>query len=169
MAKNIKSEDLDLGEEKASKKKLLIIIALVALLLVGAGIAVYFVLYGGGATDQASELEESADAAEKGPAQYVEMAPVFVVNLPGRPSLLQVGVNLRVTNDQMIEFIKHNDPMLRHHLLNLLQRQDAESLQERTAKEALQVEMLNEINHIAKELSAPDKVDALYFSSFVMQ
>ncbi len=97
------------------------------------------------------------------------MAPVFVVNLPGRPSLLQVGVNVRVTSDQMVEFIKHNDPMLRHHLLNLLQRQDAKSLQERSAKEALQVEMLNEINRIAKELSAPGEVDALYFTSFVMQ
>jgi flagellar FliL protein len=176
MAKDVENVDLDLGEEKPSKKKLLIIVALVALLLIGGGVAAYFILYSGVPTDQAATLEEGADAqqadtaeVENGPALYVEMAPVFVVNLPGQPSLLQVGINVRVTSDQMVEFIKYNDPMLRHHLLNLLQRQDAKLLQERTTKETLQAELLSEINRIAKELSAPGKVDALYFSSFVMQ
>ncbi|MGD8930950.1 MAG: flagellar basal body-associated FliL family protein, partial [Chromatiales bacterium] len=107
--------------------------------------------------------------AEEGPAQYVKMEPVFVINLPGKPSLLQVGVSLRVFSDQMVEFIKHNDPMLRHHLINLMQSQEAAKLRDRSAKETLQTEMLDEINRIVEELSGPGQVDALYFTSFVMQ
>ncbi len=62
-----------------------------------------------------------------------------------------------------------DDPMIRHHLLNLLQTQDAKLLKTREAKEALQTEMLNELNRIVKELSGPGEVEALYFTSFVMQ
>ena len=168
------NDDLDLGEEKPSKKKLLIIIALIALLLIAGGVTAYFVLFSG--TDEATKAEqetqsEAAETAdtEKGPAQYVKMEPVFVINLPGQPSLLQVGVSLRVYGEQMVEFIEHNDPMLRHHLINLLQNKEAASLQERAAKEALQTEMLTEVNRIVTELSGPGKVDAIYFTSFVMQ
>ena len=176
MATQETNQDLDLGEEKSGKKKLFIIIAIVLVLLIGGGVAAYFLLSGDDKTDASAEEESSAEkqqetetAKDKGPSQYYDMAPVFVVNLPGRPSLLQVGVNVRVTSDQMVEFLKHNDPMLRHHLLNLLQGKDAKLWITRKAKEALQIEMLNEINRIVKELSGPGEVDALYFTSFVMQ
>ncbi|MDJ0806512.1 MAG: flagellar basal body-associated FliL family protein [Gammaproteobacteria bacterium] len=175
MANQENNQDLDLGEEKSGKKKLIIIIALVVLLFIGGGVAAFFLMSGDtesetGAADGGSEESEQTEATvEKGPAQYYDMAPVFVVNMPGKPSLLQVGVNLRITSEQMVEFLKHNDPMLRHHLLNLLQSKKAKDLLERPAKEALQTEMLDEINRIVKELSGPGEVDALYFTSFVMQ
>ncbi len=176
MANQKTTEDLDLGEEKSSKKKLFIIIAIVLILLIGGGVAAFFLLSGDDETDESTAQESSAEkqqetesVEEKGPAQYYAMSPVFVVNLPGRPSLLQVGVNVRVTSDQMVDFLKHNDPMLRHHLLNLLQGKDAKTLVDRKAKEALQIEMLDEINRIVKELSGPGEVEALYFTSFVMQ
>ena len=174
MAKDDKVEDLDLGVEKPSKKKLLVMIALVVLLvLIGGGVAAYFAVYNTDESEEVAEAETDKQQPEaetdQAPAQYVKMDPVFVVNLPDRRSLLQVGVSLRVSSDQMVEFVKHNDPMLRHHLINLLQQKEAKSLQARAAKKALQVEMLNEINRVAKELSGPGEVDALYFTSFVMQ
>ena len=173
MANEIENDDLDLGEEKPSKKKLLIIIALIVLLLIGGAVAAYILLYTGSDQTAPAPAEQQTQAesaeSEKGPAQYVEMEPVFVINLPGQPSLLQVGVSLRVFGDQMVEFVKHNDPMLRHHLINLLQTQDAAKLKERSAKQALQTEMLHEVNRIVTELSGPGQVDALYFTSFVMQ
>ena len=171
MANDDENDNLELGEAKTGKKKLLIIIALAILLLIGGGTAVYFVLYSG--TDQATEVDQETQAdageSEQGPALYVKMEPVFVINLPGQPSLLQLGVSLRVSDEEMAEFISHNDPMLRHHLINLLQNKQAASLKDRAAKEALQAEMLQEINRIVTELSGPGQVDALYFTSFVMQ
>ena len=176
MANQETNDDLDLGEEKSGKKKLIIIIVIVLVLLIGGGLAAYFLLFGDDEADtdaadgkSAVKQEETDISEEKGPALYFNMTPVFVVNLPGRPSLLQVGVNVRVTSEEMVDFLKHNDPMIRHHLLNLLQGKQANNLVDRAAKEALQTEMLEEVNRIVKELSGPGKVDALYFTSFVMQ
>ena len=170
MANQQATEDLDLGEEKTSKKKLIIIIAIVAVVLLCGGAAAYFLLFSGDETEEAAVASEEAVAGvEQGPAQYHDLAPPFVVNLPGQPSLLQVGVNVRVTSDEMREFLRHNDPMVRHHLLNLLQAKEARALKERAAKEALQQEMLDELNRIVKELSGPGEVAALFFTSFVMQ
>ena len=169
MANQEATEDLDLGEERTSKKKLIIIIAIVAVVLLGGGVAAYFLLFSGGAAEEESASEQAETAVEQGPAQYHDLAPPFVVNLPGQPSLLQVGVNVRVTSDEMRKFLSHNDPMIRHHLLNLLQAKEAKSLKGRPAKETLQREMLDELNRIVKELSGPGEVDALFFTSFVMQ
>jgi flagellar FliL protein len=171
MAKSPANEDLDLGEEKSGKSKLIIIIAVVAVLLIGGGVAAFFLL-GGEEEEETAEGEKQAAeevAVEAGPAQYHDMDPAFVINLPGKPSLLQVGINVRVTSDALVDFLKHNDPMIRHHLLNLLQVVDAKALRDRAAKEALQTQLLDEINRIVKELSGPGEVEALYFTSFVMQ
>ncbi len=162
------TEDLDLGEEKKGKSKLIIIIAIAVLLLAGGGVAAFFLLSGGDeATDETAEAVPQA--VEKGPAQYIDFNPPFVVNLPGKPSLLQIGVSVRVYSEPLAEFIRHNDPMIRHHLLNLLSSKDAESLKTREAKEALQAEMLNELNKVVKELKGPGDVDGVFFTSFVMQ
>ncbi|MET0064922.1 MAG: flagellar basal body-associated FliL family protein [Candidatus Thiodiazotropha sp.] len=167
MAKE-QAEDLDLGEEKKGKSKLIIIIALAVLILVGGGVAAFLLLGGDdeAADEQAEEVEEEV---EKGPAQYLDFKPPFVVNLPGKPSLLQVGVSVRVYSEPLAEFIRHNDPMIRHHLLNLLSAKDAASLKTREAKEALQAEMLQELNNVVKELKGPGEVDGVFFTSFVMQ
>jgi flagellar FliL protein len=171
MADEQAKEDLDLGEEKAGKSKLIIIIAIVAVLLIGGGGAAFFFLTGDdeAAEADADSTEQAEDEQALAPARYVELKPPFVVNLPGRPSLLQVGVSVRVRSDEMVEFIKHNDPMIRHNLLNLLSGADAQALKARENKESLQKEMLKELNRAMTELQAPGEVEALYFTSFVMQ
>jgi flagellar FliL protein len=172
MANQKGSEELDLGEEKKSKSKLIIIIAIAVLLLIGGGLAAFFLL---GGEEQAHEdgtgetQEDEQPEVEQGPALYLEIKPPFVVNLPGKPSLLQVGVSIRVYSEPVAEFVRHNDPMIRHHLLNLLSTKDAKSLKTREAKEALQAEMLEALNHVVKELNGPGEVDEIFFTSFVMQ
>jgi flagellar FliL protein len=171
MANEKEAEDLDLGEEKPGKSKLIIIISAAVLLLIGGGLAAYFLLFSGdeeAAPDATEEVAEETQA-EQGPVQYLALEPSFVVTLPGKPSLLQIGVSIRFVGDELAGFIKHNDPMLRHNLLNLLSTADAKKLKERAAKESLQQRMLDELNRILKELKAPGQVDALYFTSFVMQ
>ncbi|MBV2123157.1 MAG: flagellar basal body-associated FliL family protein [Candidatus Thiodiazotropha sp. (ex Ctena orbiculata)] len=169
MANEEASEELDLGEEKSGKSKLIIIIAIVAVLLIGGGLAAFFLL---GGEEEATEDEAAAEEQveeEKGPAQYLDFKPPFVVNMPGRPSLLQIGVSIRVYSEPMAEFIRHNDPMIRHHLLDLLSTKDGKSLKTREAKEALQAEMLEALNKVVKELEGPGEVDGVFFTSFVMQ
>jgi flagellar FliL protein len=171
MADEKGTEDLDLGEEKSGKSKLIIIIAAVAVLLIGGGVAAYFLLFSGDdeETEEASEEVTEVSEKEAGPAEYLALNPPFVVTLPGKPSLLQVGVSVRFTGEGLADFVSHNDPMIRHNLLNLLSTADAKALKQRDAKEALQQQMLDELNRILKELKAPGEVEALYFTSFVMQ
>ncbi len=171
MANEKTEEDLDLGEEKSGKSKLIIIIAVVALLLIGGGVAAYFLLSGADDEAGAGGGEQAGGKAEsdKGPVHYLALDPPFVVTLPGRPSLLQVGVSVRFYGVELEEFVKHNDPMIRHNLLNLLSTVDAQELKQRPAKESLQQSMLDELNRILKKLKAPGQVEALFFTSFVMQ
>ena len=171
MANDKEAEDLDLGEEKSGKSKLIIIISAVVVLLIGGGAAAFFLL-SGDEEEVASEATEQVDGqayATQGPVQYLALDPPFVVTLPGRPSLLQVGVSVRFSSVELEAFVKHNDPMIRHNLLNLLSTVDAEALKQRSAKESLQQRMLDELNRILKELQAPAQVEALFFTSFVMQ
>ncbi|MCU7906116.1 MAG: flagellar basal body-associated FliL family protein [Candidatus Thiodiazotropha sp. (ex Epidulcina cf. delphinae)] len=171
MANEQATEELDLGEEKPNTTKLILIIVIVAVVLIGGGIAAYLLLSGNGVAEEDPAItEETAEPeVEQGPVQYLDLAPPFVVNLPGRPSLLQVGVSVRVTSESLAEFIEHNDPMIRHNLLNLLSTANAKSLRTRSSKEALQAKMLQELNGVVKELQGPGEADALYFTSFVMQ
>jgi len=174
MANEKATEDLDLGEEKKRNSKLIIIIAVVALLFVGVGAGGYFLLSNGEEADQevaaAPEDEAVPEAAvAQGEVDYMALNPPFVVTLSGKPSLLQVGVSVRVSNDQIGEIVSHNDPMIRHNLLNLMSTVDADALKTRSGKEALRKQMLYELNRILKELQAPGKADGLYFTSFVMQ
>ncbi|MGD9164528.1 MAG: flagellar basal body-associated FliL family protein [Chromatiales bacterium] len=171
MANEKEAEDLDLGEEKPGKGKLIIIISAAALLLIGAGAAAYFLLFSGDdeAAPEANEQVAEEAQVEQGPVQYLPLEPPFVVTLPGKPSLLQVGISVRFVGDELAEFVKHNDPMIRHNLLNLLSTVEANKLKDRAAKDSLQQRMLDELNRVLKDLKAPGQVDALYFTSFVMQ
>lgn len=166
-------EDLDLGDEKApGKKKLIIIIAAVVLLLgVGAG-AYFFLLAGDETTEEGAEGSEEAEVAEedKGPVFYHALDPAFVVNLEGKPSMLQISLQVRVRGEETVAFLKHNDPMIRHQFLSLLSTQDGKELQKRASKEKLQGELLAELQKIMKELKGPDgHIEALYFTAFVTQ
>jgi len=163
-----KDEDLDLGAEQVglSKKKLIIIIAGVILLLgIGLGIGWYFFGGSDAGQDGAEQVEVQL------PAIYHPLDPVFVVNLPpgGKAKMLQVGVQVMARDPALIEFLKYNDPMIRHNLLSLFGNQQDSNLRDRAGKEKLQTEVLNTINRILKEHDGGGEVEAVYFTSFVMQ
>ncbi len=176
MAEEKLDEDLDLGIEKegGSKKKLIIIIAGAVLLLALIGVGVAFLFSGDegseGAEAEQPQAEETAEQ-EKLPAIYISLDPVFVVNLPpgGDAKMLQIGVDVMVRNPELVEFVKHNDPMIRHQLLNLFSSQDSARLRKRAGKEKLQSDVLAELRKIVKKEGGPGNIEAVFFTSFVMQ
>jgi flagellar protein FliL len=169
-----KEDDLELGVSGAgaAKKKLIIIGAVVLVLLIGAGVAAWLLL--GGHKDEGGKEQSGAAHAEavhvdKGAVTYQPLTSVFVVNLPGHPRLLQVGLVVRFYYPKLGEFLQHNDPALRNGVLNLLSGQDGQALSTRQGKEKLRAALKKEINQLIHRYHGPGEIDQVYYSSFVTQ
>jgi len=69
-----------------------------------------------------------------------------------------------------VELLKANDPAVRNDLLLLLGNQKSSVLGTRDGKEHLRADALAAIRHVIEGAGGkPDKVEAIYFTSFVMQ
>lgn len=175
-------DELDLGAEKAPKpwKKILIIV-LGVLLLVGVGVGISYFLLASSDEDKSQQVDDQGgetekteeEAEERGPAIYRDFEPLFVVNLSpdgkGRSKMLQIGVQALTHSEELVEFLKHNDPMIRHHFIKLFGSRTVSDLADRKGKEKLQADVLKELQRIVDEQGGVGTVEALFFTSFVMQ
>ncbi len=174
-------KDLD-GEENAGggKKKLIIIIAgAVLLLLIGVGAALF--LLGGDDDSDAGATAEEAEPVVLPDPIYYKFDPQFVVSLPpgGPAGMLQVSLQVMTRQQQVIDYLKANDPMLRHELFDLLSEQDAKALYSRAGREALAKAIEDRLEAILKEKLDPttaedekplvSDVEAVYFNELVLQ
>ncbi len=173
---NEDDDDLDLGDEKAPGKKKLIIIIAGTFLLINLAIGAYLFLFTG---DEEGEVIEGEEVFEEAEEEDDDNRPIFyhaindlVVNLESKPSLLQVGLQVRIRGEEIADFLSHNDPMIRHEFLNILGVQDGEKLKKRANKEALQKQLLDKLRQIAAEQGSPKpekSIEAIYFVAFVTQ
>ena len=149
------------------KAKLLIIIGAAVLLLGGGG--AFFFLKGG---DKKPAAAEAKKEAVKLPTVYVPLDPPFVVNFDAGAGarFLQITVQLMTRKPEMAEFAKAHEPVIRNDLLLLFSNQKFEEVSTREGKEKLREAALQTVRKIiAEEGSKPDELEALYFTSFVMQ
>lgn len=150
-------------KKKKGKGKLLLIGALVVLAAGGAG--GFFLMKGGhGKGDVASADKTKA-------AVYLQLDPAFVVNFQDENALrfLQVGVNVMSHDPEALVATKEADPEIRNALLMLFSAQDVKSLSDVKGKQKLQAAALAEIQRVLKEKIGRPGVDAVYFTSFIMQ
>ena len=172
------ADDKDIAEDApqgGGKKKLIIIVAAVVVLLLIGGAAAFFLL-GGEDEEQAAAGEEATEVASDEPAEgaepiYHELSPTFVVNLApgGSVSMLQVAIQVLTYAPEVAETLTSNDPMIRHHVVNLLEKQQSETLLTVEGKTALQGEILDLLNERLEQFKTPGKVKDVYFTQFVMQ
>lgn len=133
------------------------------------------------AAKSAAESEQPADQAaadapaDKGgppqPALYLDLTPAFVVNLADEDAMrfLQVEVQLMARDPKVIDAVKDHMPRIRNALMLLFSQQHAHDIASRPAKEALQKQALDEVQKALQEENAAAGVEAVYFTSFVMQ
>jgi flagellar protein FliL len=179
-----------------SNLMLIIIIAVLATLLIGGGITGFLLLRSGNhdsgdAEEAVAATEEHGDeekAANKKPdtkkksgkekeslkaaAIYIALEPPFVVNFEASQSarFLQVNVELMTRDAATAALIKENTPLVRNDLLLLFGNQEYAAIGAREGKENLRKQALDTIRNIVKsEGGKPDLVEAVYFTSFVMQ
>ncbi len=162
---NAPADAAEKGEAKGGSKKKLMVIGAAAVAVIGGG-AAFFLTRGG----EAKEAEHKAEV--KLPAQYVAMDPPFVVNFDAGSAakFLQVTVQMMTRDHETAEFIKSHDPVIRNDLLLMFGAQKVEEVGTREGKEKLRQDALEAVRAIVRnEGGEPEKLEAVYFTSFVMQ
>lgn len=172
-------------DEKPKKKgfsflKLFLFVILPLLITSGTVTGLYLGgVFGGGDEHVASEDGENTDAAQdgeedkgtEGPAMYVSLDPPFVVNFAnsGNARFLQITVEIMTRNPQVEEQVKRHMPAIRNNLVMLFSSQTTESVSSLEGKEALREETLASIQEILEAETGDPGIEAVYFTSFVMQ
>jgi flagellar FliL protein len=148
-----------------SKKKLIIMIvgAVVLLSAIGGGAAMFLGKKGG-----AKDKEHKTEAAH--PPVFLPLE-AFVVNLQseGGDKYLQVNMTLQVPDEAQVNLIKANAPQVRSRLLMLLSSKDATEILTPEGKEKLIQEITTQVNLPFSSHGEPQKVDGVFFTSFVVQ
>lgn len=172
MADSEREVAVDEADEKAgSRKKLVLVSAVIAVLLIGGGLAGYFFLLNGEADLETAE-EGAEEPEPKGAPIYHRMDPVFVVNLPpgGKAKMLQVGLQVFTRDPTVGGILEQHGPLLRHHLLEILSNQQADTLYTRAGRQALQAALQDALQDRVAAVSGDQaRIEALYFTQFVMQ
>src|SRR5690242_5047940 len=157
------------AEEAAPKRKgkTLLIVIVLAVLLAGGGVGAWFAFAPHGKQKHAEVKKEPL-----APALYVALDPPFVVNFEAEQQVrfLQVTAQLMTRDPAVVEMLKANDPVIRNDLLLLFGNQKYTVISTREGKESLRAQTLAAVRKIiATAGGKPEKVEAVYFTSFVMQ
>ena len=156
---------------KGRGKLFLIIVIGAAVVLLGAGVGTAWWL------STARHPAAAAGAAAKseppaGPPLFLGLDPPFVVNFDAEQTVrfLQIAVQLETRDPATIELLKTNDPVVRNDLLLLFSNQKYAQLSSREGKEALRTEALESLRKVLAGAGGhPERLEAVYFTSFVMQ
>ncbi|NOX76113.1 MAG: hypothetical protein GXP17_05760 [Gammaproteobacteria bacterium] len=155
-----------------------------AIVLVVGGLFVAGVLPGeGGAAaehsaadseDDGADAEDEGDGeqdAESQPAIYLPLDPAFVVNFAsqGKARFLQITVEVMTRDAAVPESVELHAPVIRNNLMLLFSSQTYDSVSTLEGKETLREEALEVVQQILEEETGDPGIEAVYFTSFVMQ
>lgn len=151
-------------EKKPGKKKLIMIVGAVLVIAGGAGGAWFM-------TQSHAPAAHGKPTPKPVVVQYIPLEPAFVVNLAddteGR--FLQLEIQLMSKDPTAADMMERHAPLIRNRLLLLFGQKKYEELLNREGKEKLQAEALAEIRKIFMAEAGRGVIDAVYFTSFVMQ
>jgi flagellar FliL protein len=154
----------------SGKGKWLTIVIAVVLVVTGAGVGAWLSQFW--VHPNTSQKGAAPKLETLGPPQYLALDPPFVVNFEAEQLVrfLQVTVQLASRDPGTIEILKANDPVVRNDLLLLFGNQKYSVIATRDGKEQLRAQALATVRKvIAAAGGKPERVEAVYFTSFVMQ
>jgi len=141
------------------------LIIIIPSLLITSTIAGFYL--GGGYNGDRGDPNKEVPA----PAIYIPLDPAFVVNFAdgGKAKFLQVSVEVMTRHSEVVEHVTTHMPVIRNNLVLLFSSQTYDSVSTLEGKEALREEALGVIQKILEEETGDPGVEAVYFTSFVMQ
>ncbi len=103
-------------------------------------------------------------------AVYYAIDPPLVVNFEDGSAVrfLQITMEIMARDQQAIDSVQKNIPLIRNNLLLLMSNRNYQTLMSREGKEKLREEALAEIRAVQKKQGGED-VEDLLFTSFVVQ
>ena len=162
-------KDTEIEAPAGGKKKLIIIVVAALVLLTGTAAGRWRSGSPGGTGAGRQTVAE--DVVEQEDPVYHALDPTFVVKLPpgGPAKMLQIAIEVMTRTTTVIDILKANDPMIRHHLLNLLEDQQGADLLTVEGKERLQMAIHDLLAERLAELKEPGSIQGVFFTQFVMQ
>lgn len=120
------------------------------------------------AEDSAAAEEEPKDA----PALYTSLHPPLVVNFKdavGDSHFMQITMEVMARDQDVINSIRDHTPAIRNGLILLFSGAVYEEVTTRQGKEQLLADGLAEIKKVMEETGGESAVEAVYFTSLVIQ
>jgi flagellar FliL protein len=119
----------------------------------------------------ATAAVEKSGGDNKEPPVYYSFDPDFVIAFekPKTARFLKVSMDLMTRDEDVIETIKLHRPAIRDSVLMLLSGKSEDDLMSRDGKEQLRAEVLAEVQGVLTKATGKSGVEAVYFTSFVMQ
>jgi flagellar protein FliL len=156
---------------RAGKRRIpwLIIGSAVAVLVLGSAAALVLTHAFGRSGASASRAAAKKPLA---PPLYLALDPPFVVNFQADQIVrfLQVSVEVMSRDSKTLDLLKNNDPVVRNDLLILLGNQQYSVIATPAGKQQLRADVLTAIRKDLTQAGGdPNKLEAVYFTSFVMQ
>jgi flagellar FliL protein len=151
------------------KGKWITIVIAVALVAAGAGAGAFLGPFFHSAP---SSKKPTPKVEVKGPPLYLGLDPPFVVNFEAEQAVrfLQVTVQVMSRDQTTLDLLKANDPVVRNDLLLLFGNQKYTTISTSEGKDKLRTDSLDAIRKVIGGAGGkPDLVEAVYFTSFVMQ
>ncbi len=113
------------------------------------------------------------DVPTKPAAIYYTITEPFTINFLTQSAqqarYLQIKVTLMAHDQDIIDQAELNLPMLQDSLRSLFSEQTFKAVNAVEGRKALQVSSLSVIKAILKEETGKDNLDAVYFTSFILQ
>tara|TARA_R110002050_G_scaffold9504_1_gene33343 strand:- start:497519 stop:497932 length:414 start_codon:yes stop_codon:yes gene_type:complete len=113
------------------------------------------------------------DATTPAKAIYYAIEEPFTINFLNqsnqKANYLQIKVTLMAHDQAAIDSAQLNLPMLQDALRSLFSAQTSATVNSVSGRKALQSESLATVKAILKEETGKDNLDAVYFTSFVLQ
>ena len=167
-----KADELELDvAAKPKSGRLIWVLGGLGLLLVGVAIALTLYLTGviGKANTDTPKTQGGTPVVVK-PALYLPLDPAFV-NFEDQSNarFLQVEIQVMARDQATLDAVQRSAPVIRNNILLLLSSQKYDVVSTREGKEKLRGEILAAINKALHDGGSKDKVEAVYFTSFVMQ
>jgi flagellar FliL protein len=149
------------------KRRWPLLVAVVVIL--GGGVGGYF-WYAQHSAQAAAKVKGAVAKVTKAEL-YLPLEPAFVVNFRDDESLryLQVGITLMAHDQAAIDTAKAADPVIRDAMVSLLSSQDYSIISNAAGRQKLQAQALAAVQKVVAARLGRPGIDALYFTSFVMQ